>query len=82
MPSELIEQIETSNLLCVAEEHVRRGGFGSELMLFLADRGISPRRFQHLYARAHHFERYGSQPFLRRLSALDPDSMLAALGVI
>jgi transketolase len=81
MPSELLAQIETSTSLCVAEEHVRRGGFGSELMLFLADRGISVRRFQHLYARAHHFERYGSQAFLRRLSALDPCSMLAELEI-
>jgi transketolase len=80
MPAELISQIETSPGLCVAEEHVRRGGFGSELMLHLADQGITVRRFRHLYARAHHFERYGSQPFLRRLSGLDPSSMLAALG--
>ncbi len=79
MPAELTAQIETSPSLCVAEEHVRRGGFGSELMLHLADQGIAVRRFRHLYARAHHFERYGSQPFLRRLSALDPGSMLAAL---
>jgi transketolase len=79
MPAELIAQIETSLSLCVAEEHVRRGGFGSELMLHMADQGIAVRSFCHLYARAHHFERYGSQSFLRRLSALDPGSMLAAL---
>jgi transketolase len=79
MPAELIQQIEKSQSLCIAEEHVRRGGFGSEILLHLAERGISLRRFRHLYARAHHFERYGSQHFLRRLSALDPDSMLAAL---
>ena len=79
MPAELTQQIEKSQSLCVAEEHVRRGGVGSELLLHLADRGISLRRFRHLYARAHHFERYGSQQFLRRLSALDPDSMLSAL---
>ena len=80
MPIELITQIENSSSLCVAEEHVRRGGFGSELLLHLADQGIAVRRFHHLYARAHHFERYGSQAFLRQLSAVDPGSMLAALG--
>jgi transketolase len=79
LPDELTEQIEQSTSLFVAEEHVRRGGFGSELMLHLADRGITVNRFCHLYARAHHFERYGSQSFLRRLSSLDPSSMLAAL---
>jgi transketolase len=38
------------------------------------------RRFVHLYARAHHFDRYGSQPFLRRQSGLDPASALQALS--
>lgn len=79
MPAELIVQIEASTSLSVAEEHVRRGGFGSELMLHLADRGIKVRRFRHLYALAHHYASYGSQSFLRKLSGLDPDSVLAAL---
>jgi transketolase len=79
LPDELITQIKKSSSLCVAEEHVRHGGFGSDLMLHLAERNISVRRFRHLYARAHHFEKYGSQNFLRRQSALDVDSMLAIL---
>ncbi len=79
IPAELLVQIEASHSLCVAEEHVRCGGFGSQLLLHLADRGIAIRHFRHLYARAHHFERYGSQTFLRRQSALDAESMLAAL---
>ena len=79
LPAELMVQIEKSSGLCVAEEHVRHGGFGSELMLHLAEKNISVRSFRHLYARAHHFERYGSQTFLRRQSALDVDSMLAIL---
>jgi len=37
LPAELMTQIEKSSSLCVAEEHVRHGGFGSELMLHLAD---------------------------------------------
>ncbi len=80
LPAELLTQIETSPSLCVAEEHVRRGGFGSELLLHLADNDIVVRRFLHLYARAHHFERYGSQAFLRQQSALDVHSMLASLA--
>lgn len=79
LPAELMTQIEKSSSLCVSEEHVRHGGFGSELMLHLAEKNVAVPRFRHLYARAHHFERYGSQKFLRRQSALDVDSMLAIL---
>lgn len=79
LPAELMTQIEKYSSLCVAEEHVRHGGFGSELMLHLAEKNVAVRRFRHLYARAHHFERYGSQNFLRRQSALDVDSMLAII---
>lgn len=80
MPSELRAQLERCSILCVAEEHVRRGGFGSELALALLDAGFSIQRFVHLHARAHHYERYGSQSYLRRLSGLDAQSLLAALG--
>jgi len=80
LPDELLAQIDSVPTLCVAEEHVRRGGFGSELALFLQERGISKRRFNHLFARTHNYERYGSQTFLRRLSKLDADSMLAVLA--
>ena len=80
LPTELVDQIQKTSLLCVAEEHVRRGGFASELTLHLAERGITVPSFIHLYARAHHYDQYGSQPFLRRLSSLDPQSMLMALN--
>lgn len=79
LPAELLAQIEQSSGLCVAEEHVRHGGFGSELLLHLAEENIAVRCFRHFYARAHHFERYGSQNFLRQQSALDVDSVLAVL---
>lgn len=78
-PLELLHQLTHATSVCVAEEHVRRGGFGSELALFAADHGTPLPRFRHLYARAHHYERYGSQAFLRRHSGLDADSMLAAV---
>jgi transketolase len=82
LPTELIIQIEKSSNLCVAEEHVRHGGFGSDLLLHLAEKNLAVRCFRHLYARAHHFERYGSQNFMRRQSALDIDSMLAILKAL
>jgi transketolase len=80
VPEELWAQIAASSVLCVAEEHVRRGGFGAELALHLADRGQPARRFLHAYARAHHFERYGSQAWLRRQSGLDAESVLSLLA--
>jgi transketolase len=81
LPAELLEQISRTPVLCVVEEHVQRGSFGAELALFLMQNGIATRRFIHLYARSHHYERYGSQGYLRRLSGLDPDSVLSALTV-
>lgn len=80
MPAGLTAQIKATSSLCVTEEHVRRGGFGSELLLYLADNGIAVRRFLHHYASAHHFDRYGSQQFLRQQSALDVDSVITALA--
>lgn len=79
LPQALLAQLAQSGRLHVAEEHVQRGSFGAELALHLLDKGIALKRFRHHYARAHHYERYGSQAFLRRLSALDPASLLAAL---
>ena len=78
-PEELLAQIQSASLLCVAEEHVRRGGFASELVLYLAAQGVALPRFVHLHALAHHYSRYGSQPFLRKLSSLDAPSMVSAL---
>jgi transketolase len=80
LPKELLAQIVKGPGLFVAEEHVRRGGFGSELTLHLAESGVTARRFRHVYARSHHYDRYGSQPYLRRQAAIDVDSMLAALA--
>lgn len=79
LPAELQGQIKESTILCVAEEHVQRGGFASELILHLAELGVTVPRVIHLHALAHHYERYGSQSYLRRQSKLDPQSMLAAL---
>ena len=67
--------------LCVAEEHVARGGFGSELMLHLAERAIGVRGFRHLHALSHRYDGYGSQAWLRRQSRLDAEAMLDALAL-
>jgi transketolase len=81
MPDTLLAQLDAADTLCVAEEHVRSSGFGADLALHLAERGGRRPRFVHLHARAHHFERYGSQTYLRQQSGLDPASLLAALGL-
>jgi transketolase len=78
-PEALVEQIRCTAMLCVAEEHVQRGGLGSELALMALDRGWKLNRFHHLFARAHHYATYGSQGFLRAQSGLSPASLLAAV---
>lgn len=79
IPKQLLFQIQTASLLCIAEEHVQHGGFASTLLLHLAQLGVAIPKFRHLFAQAHHFDRYGSQPFLRRQSKLDCESMLDAI---
>lgn len=77
-PAALVEQIRRARALCVVEEHVRRGGLGSELALIALEQGWGVDVFQHLYARAHRYATYGSQGFLRVQSGLDPASVLSA----
>ena len=79
MPVTLVQQIAQAQALCVAEEHVARGGVGSELALHFALTGTMPRQMVHLHALAHHYVRYGSQHYLRQQSKLDPKSLLLAL---
>jgi transketolase len=76
----LVARIAAGASVVVAEEHVRQGGFASQLLLYLAERQITVGQFHHMYARAHHFERYGSQTFLRCQSQLDSASLLSVLA--
>jgi len=79
LPEALLNQLYSASCLCVVEEHVRHGGFGSDLLLYLAEKNISIPSFKHLYARAHHYDRYGSQKYLRQQSSLDIASVLATI---
>lgn len=80
VPDRLLSAIAASEQFFVAEEHVRQGGFGSDLALHLMGRNVARNaRIRHLYARAHHFPKYGSQHYLRRASGLDPASMMVAI---
>lgn len=76
LPLALIQQISEVRNLCVVEEHVRRGGLGSEIALLLLEKKIEVTLFRHLYARAHHYATYGSQNFLRAQSGIDVKSLL------
>ena len=80
LPSALIKQMSAAQGLCVVEEHVRRGGLGSELALLLIEKKIEVGAFHHLYARAHHYATYGSQNFLRAQSGIDVKSVLAVVA--
>ena len=77
LPAALMAQIASGAGLCVAEEHVARGGFGAELALHLAERGLSAGSFIHLCARKHLYDAYGSQDFLRRRSGIAAENLLA-----
>ena len=76
MPACLIEQISSGKLLCVAEEHVARGGFGAELALFLIEKNIRVKSFTHMCARQHVYNTYGSQEFLRQKAGIHSNNIL------
>jgi transketolase len=78
-PRELLAQIARLGRVCIAEEHVERGGFAAEFALHMMRSGLSA-RIATLCARAHHYPRYGSQSYLRKESGLDPASLLNALA--
>ena len=77
LPAALMAQIASGAGLCVAEEHVARGGFGAELALYLIERGLSTGSFTHLCARKHLYDTYGSQDFLRHQSGIAAENLLA-----
>jgi transketolase len=79
-PAELLAQIAVATRLCVAEEHVAQGGLASQLTLHLAGAGLRIPEFRHLYAKAHIYDRYGSQKYMRTQAALDISDIAAALS--
>lgn len=79
LPDALVQQIVEGPGICVAEEHVARGGLGAELALHLLERGIRTPRFRHLCARSHIYDAYGSQNFLREKSDLTAAHLIACI---
>lgn len=80
LPDALADQISNGPGICVAEEHVARGGFGAELALHMAQHGISSRRFHHLCAQSHIYDSYGSQNFLREKSGLSVKHLIECIA--
>lgn len=80
LPAALVAQIQAAAMVCVAEEHVARGGAGMDLATTFLREGIAVRRFVHLHALSHIYDTYGSQGFLRKQSRLDPQSLLHVLA--
>lgn len=79
LPKEISQRIENGRGLIVIEEHVARGGFGSELALFLLEKNITPSKFKHMRAKQHMFDAYGSQKYLREQSNLHPEFLLSLI---
>lgn len=80
MPDELVQRLAAGGALYVAEEHVKRGGLGSDLATIILESGLKIGSFRHMFAKAHHFKTYGSQHFMRAQAGLDPASMLEAIA--
>lgn len=78
-PANLLDQIKDGTRVYIAEEHVARGSFASELALYMLENDIFA-RLTHLGAKAHHYATYGSQKYLRGESGLDPSSLINALA--
>jgi transketolase len=80
-PDLLLQRMTGGPGVCVVEEHVQQGGVGAALALYLAQSGRHVKRFVTSNALAHHYERYGSQKYLRAMSRLDPESVLKTLNL-
>jgi transketolase len=76
IPEALMIQIASRADLCIAEEHVARGGVAEEIMLYLAKQGIPTGKFTHLCAQKHIYDNYGSQKYLRQCSGLSPENLV------
>jgi transketolase len=76
LPEELISALKQNKQLTVIEEHVSHGGLGSSIALYLMERSIKLEKFDHCYAKAHHYKTYGSQIFMREKSELDINSLI------
>ena len=62
--------------LVIAEEHVRRGGMGLDLVGYLVESGVPISGLHHRVAGPHVNDGYGTQKWLRERAGLDPASVV------
>ena len=79
LPKILIEQINLTKNLFVIEEHVAQGGIGSQISLVLIKNNISVKSFTHLFATSHHYDKSGSQTYLRKKCGIDLNNVMSRL---
>jgi transketolase len=74
-PAALIATLKRTRRLAVVEEHVEQGSVGQQICRWAMETEVTVDRFRHLTALGYPSGTYGSQAFLRRCSALDPQSI-------
>jgi transketolase len=79
IPAELKTDINNSNHLIVAEEHVAHGGAGEMMARILLLNGEAPKKFSHYCAQGYVSGYYGSQSFHRTESGLTAETILKDL---
>ena len=79
-PGELSERLSHASNLCIAEEHVDRAVLPRSWALFCRPRYGDPDGMRSLHARAHVYDAYGSQPFLRIDRGSTQASVLSAIA--
>lgn len=76
LPQDFIESLNRRRRLIVVEEHVLQGSVGQILSHRILTSGLGSTEFHHVYAKGYPSGCYGSQPFHRKESGLDPAAIL------
>lgn len=70
LPDALLSDVRRTEHVKIYEEHVKHGGVGAMIAYALLSAGVSPRKFEHRFAKGYPSGRYGSQSFHRHESGL------------
>jgi 1-deoxy-D-xylulose-5-phosphate synthase len=76
----LMEIVPEHSLVVTVEDHVIMGGFGSAVLEFLADSGLSAGRIVMRLGIEDHFVEHGTQSELYRICGYDRDSVVARVS--
>jgi transketolase len=78
IPVELQQSITKTKKLLIIEEHVKRGGLGEHLALYLLQYGINCKLFHHC-ARGYENGYYGSQSYHQKQNLLDKETLVKTI---